>query len=170
MPPHDRLLDRIRWPFRGRYGRQPYPDILVQCRRNRRTEERFFCRLLKGHGREPRGLVTDNLRSDGVAHRTIMPTVNHLNHVYANNRAEVSHQPPRQREHAMGEYPADSSSTFSHDARTHAESLSCWPAPVTGGELSFVACSGVSGLEGGRLRIRNDATTLRMRHSSISWR
>ena len=30
-----------------------------------------------------------------------MPTVPHLNHVYANNRAEVSHQPTRQRERAM---------------------------------------------------------------------
>jgi len=31
----------------------------------------------------------------------MMPTVNHLNHVYANNRAEVSHQPTRQQEYHM---------------------------------------------------------------------
>ena len=30
-----------------------------------------------------------------------MPTVRHENHVYANNRAEVSHQPTRQQERAM---------------------------------------------------------------------
>ncbi len=30
-----------------------------------------------------------------------MPTVNHINHVYANNRAKVSHEPTRQRERAM---------------------------------------------------------------------
>ena len=30
-----------------------------------------------------------------------MPTVSHLNHVYANNRAEVSHEPTRQQERAM---------------------------------------------------------------------
>jgi len=29
-------------------------DILVQRRRNQRTAERFFSRLLKGHGRKPR--------------------------------------------------------------------------------------------------------------------
>jgi putative transposase len=31
----------------------------------------------------------------------MMPTVNHLNHAYANNRAEVSHEPTRQRERHM---------------------------------------------------------------------
>jgi putative transposase len=31
----------------------------------------------------------------------MMPTVNHLNHIYANNRAEVSHEPTRQRERHM---------------------------------------------------------------------
>jgi putative transposase len=30
-----------------------------------------------------------------------MPTVSHINHVYANNRAEVSHQPTRQQEYSM---------------------------------------------------------------------
>jgi putative transposase len=76
-------------------------DILVQRRRNKKAAERFFRRLLKGQGREPRWLVTDKLRSYGAAHRTIMPTVTHINHVYANNRAEVSHQPTRQREYHM---------------------------------------------------------------------
>ena len=76
-------------------------DILVQRRRNQRAAERFFRRLIKNQGQGPRWLVTDNLRSYDAAHRTIMPTVNHLNHVYANNRAEVSHQPTRQRERAM---------------------------------------------------------------------
>jgi putative transposase len=74
---------------------------LVQRRRNQRAAERFFRRLLKGQGREPRWLVTDKLRSYDAAHRTVMPTVEHLNHVYANNRAEVSHQPTRQREYHM---------------------------------------------------------------------
>jgi len=76
-------------------------DILVQRRRNQRAAERFFRRLIKGQGREPRWLVTDKLRSYDAAHRTIMPTVHHINHVYANNRAEVSHEPTRQRERAM---------------------------------------------------------------------
>jgi putative transposase len=72
-------------------------DILVQPRRNQQAAERFFRRLLKGQGREPRWLVTDKLRSYDAAHRTIMPTVNHINDVYANNRAEVSHEPTRER-------------------------------------------------------------------------
>jgi len=76
-------------------------DILVQRRRNQRAAERFFRRLLKSQGREPRWLVTDKLRSYDAAHRTIMPTVSHINQVYANNRAEVSHQPTRQQEYHM---------------------------------------------------------------------
>jgi len=76
-------------------------DILVQRRRNQRAAERFFRRLLKGQGGEPRWLVTDKLRSYDAAHRRIMPSVNHINHVYANNRVEVSHEPTRQRERAM---------------------------------------------------------------------
>ena len=76
-------------------------DILVQSRRNQRAAARFFRHLLKGQGGEPRWLITDKLRSYAAAHRTIMPTVNHLNHSYANNRVEVSHQPTRQQERAM---------------------------------------------------------------------
>jgi len=76
-------------------------DILVQRRRNQRAAEQFFHRLLKSQGREPRWLVTDKLRSYDAAHRTIMPTVSHINQVYANNRAEVSHEPTRQRERHM---------------------------------------------------------------------
>ena len=76
-------------------------DILVQPRRNRRAAQRFFRKLLKGQGREPRRLVTVKLRSYGAAHRTIMPSVIHDTERYANNRAEVSHQPTRQRERQM---------------------------------------------------------------------
>jgi len=76
-------------------------DILVQRRRNQKAAERFFHRLLKGQSGEPRWLVTDKLRSYDAAHRTIMPTGPHINHVCANNRAEVPHEPTRQRERAM---------------------------------------------------------------------
>ncbi len=76
-------------------------DILVQRRCNQRAAERFFRRLFKGQGGEPRWLVTDKLRSYDAAHRTVMPTVRHINQVYANNRAEVSHEPTRQREYHM---------------------------------------------------------------------
>jgi putative transposase len=76
-------------------------DILVQPRRNRRAAERFFRKLLKGQGREPRRMVTDKLRSYSAARRTIMPSVAHDTSQYANNRAEVSHEPTRQRERGM---------------------------------------------------------------------
>ena len=76
-------------------------DILLQSRRDGRAAERFFRKLLKGQGHEPRRLVTDKLRSYAAAHRTIMPSVAHDTSQYANNRAEVPHEPTRQRERQM---------------------------------------------------------------------
>ena len=73
-------------------------DVLVQSRRNRRAAIRFFRTILKKQGRLPRRLITDKLRSYPAAHRTVMPSVVHRTDQYANNRAEVSHQPTRQRE------------------------------------------------------------------------
>ena len=76
-------------------------DILVQSRRNRRAATRFLRKVLKGQGREPRRMVTDKQRSCPAACRTVMPSVVHVTDQYANNRAEVSHQPTRQRECQM---------------------------------------------------------------------
>jgi putative transposase len=76
-------------------------DILVQRYRNARAAKRFFRKLLKGQGSKPWQLVTDKLRSYGGAHRNIMPSVDHNTDRYANNLAEVSHQPTRQRERQM---------------------------------------------------------------------
>jgi putative transposase len=76
-------------------------DILVQPRRDQRAAERFFRRLLRGQGKEPFRIVTDKLRSYSAALRTILGEVAHSTERYANNRAEVSHQPTRQRERQM---------------------------------------------------------------------
>ena len=76
-------------------------DILLQSHRNRRAAVRFFRKLLKTQGRIPRRLITDQLRSYAAACRTVMPSVVHVTDQYANNRAEVSHQPTRQRERQM---------------------------------------------------------------------
>ena len=76
-------------------------DILVQSRRNRCAAIRFFRKLLKGQGCVPRRLITDKLRSYPAACRKVMPSVVHWTERYANNRAEVSHQPTRQRERQM---------------------------------------------------------------------
>ncbi len=45
--------------------------------------------------------MTDKLRSYTAAHRAVMPSVTHSTARYENNRAEVSHQPTRQRERQM---------------------------------------------------------------------
>jgi putative transposase len=59
---------------------------------------------LRSHGGEPRKIVTDKLRSYGVAHRELMPDVTHDNSQYANNRAEQSHEPTRVRERVMRKF------------------------------------------------------------------
>jgi len=76
-------------------------DILVQRWRDARAAKRFFRKLLKGQGSEPRWLITDKLGSYSAAHRSVMPSVVHDTRRWANNRAEVSHQPSRQRERQM---------------------------------------------------------------------
>ena len=76
-------------------------DILVQPRRNRHAAVRFFRKLLKNQRHVPRRLITDKLRSYSAACRAAMPSVLHCTDQYANNRAEVSHQPTRQRERQM---------------------------------------------------------------------
>jgi putative transposase len=76
-------------------------DILVQPKRDRFAAERFFRKLLRRAGREPRVIVTDKLRSYGAAKRRVLPHVIHRQSRYLNNRAENSHQPTRQRERRM---------------------------------------------------------------------
>jgi putative transposase len=58
-------------------------------------------KLLKGLRYEPRVLVTDKLKSYAAAKTQIMPGVEHRQHRGLNNRAELSHQPMRQRERQM---------------------------------------------------------------------
>jgi putative transposase len=76
-------------------------DILVQPKRHRFAAIRFFRKLLRETGRKPRVIITDKLRSYGAAKRVVMPSVAHRQHRYLNNRAENSHQPPRERERRM---------------------------------------------------------------------
>ncbi|MGW1762027.1 IS6 family transposase [Streptomyces mirabilis] len=76
-------------------------DVLVQSKRDAKAAKRFMAKLMKRQCRVPRVLVTDKLRSYGVAHRELMPSVEHRCHKGLNNRAENSHQTTRQRERAM---------------------------------------------------------------------
>ncbi|GGE80997.1 IS6 family transposase [Massilia psychrophila] len=76
-------------------------DILMQSRRNRQAAKRFFSKLLKGLRYAPRVLITDKLKSYAAAKKQIMAGVEHRQHKGLNNRAELSHQPTRQREKQM---------------------------------------------------------------------
>ncbi len=76
-------------------------DILVQRRRDTAAAKKFFRKLLKGLRYVPRVLITDKLASYGAAKRQVLPSVEHRQHRYLNNRAENSHQPTRQRERQM---------------------------------------------------------------------
>jgi putative transposase len=76
-------------------------DILVQRRRDKTAAKKFFRKLLKKLTYVPRVIVTDKLRSYGAAKREMLPSVEHRQHRYLNNRAENSHQPTRQRERRM---------------------------------------------------------------------
>ena len=90
-------------------------DILVQPRRDAAAARRFFRRLLKSQRLEPFRLVTDKLGSYRIAHRDVMPLVTHDTERYANNRAEVSHQSTRQREHQMRRFKSpDQAQRFLH--------------------------------------------------------
>lgn len=79
-------------------------EILVQHRRDKRAAKRFFRKLLKEQVTAARPLVTAKLRSYPAAHRGTRPEVIHGTEQYANNRAEVSHQPTRQREQQMRKF------------------------------------------------------------------
>jgi putative transposase len=76
-------------------------DILVQSRRNAKAAKRFFRKLLRGLQYISRVIVTDKLKSYAAAKREILPSVEHRQSRYLNNRAEVSHQPTRRRERQM---------------------------------------------------------------------
>jgi putative transposase len=76
-------------------------DILVQSRRDKKAAKKFFRKLLKGLRYVPRVIVTDKLKSYSAARAEVMPSVEHLQQKYQNNRAENSHQPTRLRERVM---------------------------------------------------------------------
>jgi putative transposase len=64
--------------------------VYLQAKRDGAAAKRFFKRLLRNYGGEPRKIVTDKLRSYGVAHRELIPEAIHSTEQYENNRAEQS--------------------------------------------------------------------------------
>ena len=83
-------------------------DVFLSLRRDAKAAKRFFKRLLRRRGDEPRKIVTDKLRSYGVAHRELIPETIHDTTQYANNRSELSHQPTRARERGMRRFKSGS--------------------------------------------------------------
>jgi putative transposase len=79
-------------------------DVYLQRKRDGAAAKRFFKRLLRNHGGEPRKIVTDKLRSYPVAHREVMSEAIHVTDQYANNRAEQSHEATRVRERGMRKF------------------------------------------------------------------
>ena len=79
-------------------------DVYLQAKRDGAAAKRFFKRLLRSHGDQPRKIVTDKLRSYGVAHREQMPETTHSTKQYENNRAEQSHEATRVRERGMRKF------------------------------------------------------------------
>ncbi len=78
--------------------------MYLQAKRDGAAAKRFFKRLLRSHGGEPRKIVTDKLRSYGVAHRELIPDTIHSTEQYENNRAEQSHEVTRVRARDMRKF------------------------------------------------------------------
>ena len=76
-------------------------DVYLQAKRDGATAKRFFRRLLRSNGGEPRKIVIDKLSSYGVAHRDLIPEAIHSTKQYENNRVEQSHEATRVRERGM---------------------------------------------------------------------
>ena len=128
-------------------------DILVQERRNGAAAKRFFKRLLHGLQYKPRRLVTDGLRSYGVAQRAILPDVRHRTSRYLNNRAENSHRPTRRRERQMQRFKsAESGPAISLGARHDLRPLPATSPPYDRSRLPTRSVKGIPGLATGDLR------------------
>jgi putative transposase len=76
-------------------------DVYLQAKRDGAAAKRFFRRLIRCHGGEPRKMLTDKLLGYGVAHRELIPETIHSTKQYEDNRTEQSHEATRSRERGM---------------------------------------------------------------------
>ena len=79
-------------------------DVYLRAKRDGAAAKCFFRRLLRSHGGEPRKIVTDKLRSYGVAHRELIAGTIHSTRQCENNRAEQSHEATRVRKRSMRKF------------------------------------------------------------------
>jgi putative transposase len=96
-----KINGRIHYLWRAVHQDGDVLDILVQSRRDKKAANKFFRKLLKGLQYVPRVVITDKLKSYSSARAEVIPSVEHLQQKYQNNRADNSHQPTRLRERAM---------------------------------------------------------------------
>ena len=82
-------------------------EILVQKRKDTKAAKRFFRKALRSQTAVPIEITTAKLRSYASAKREVMPSVPHCQDHYANNRAEVSHEPTREQERQMRGFRSD---------------------------------------------------------------
>jgi putative transposase len=81
-------------------------DVYLQGKRDGAAAKRVFRRLIRNNGREPRKIVTDKLRSYGVAHRELIPDTIYSRQQYENNRVEQSREAAQVRERGMRRFKA----------------------------------------------------------------
>lgn len=79
-------------------------DVYLQTRRDVKAARRFLERCIHNHNGKIRQMVSDKLKSYRVAHQSMRLDISHNTDRYANNRAEVSHQPTRVRERVMRKF------------------------------------------------------------------
>ena len=79
-------------------------DVYLQVKRDGAAAKRFFKRLLKSCGGEPRKILTYKLRCYDVGHRELIPETIRSAEQYENNRAEQSHEATRVRERGMRKF------------------------------------------------------------------
>jgi putative transposase len=79
-------------------------DVFLQKWRDGKAAKRFLKRLLRKHKGEPKKIVTDKLRSYGLAHRELIPATIHDTSQHTNNRCEQSHEPTRMIERGMRKF------------------------------------------------------------------
>jgi putative transposase len=92
---------RKHWLWRAVDQHGAVLHVLVQSRRDKHAVERLMRKLLKKHGRAPRVLITDKLKSYAVANKELGLRFEHRQHKGLNNRAENSHRPTQVREKVL---------------------------------------------------------------------
>ncbi len=127
-------------------------DILVQSRRNKAAAKRFFRKLLKGCTYVPRAIITDKLGSYGAAKRECLPSVEHRQNRYLNNRAENSHQPTRKRERVMQRFKSPGHaqrflSAFTLGVPAHSRAFLSTTAPTEGAGVPCRTPTTIPGVE-----------------------